>query len=152
MGMIISNPIPTATYKVLMNYTGSGFNAANSTASYETAVIAPVDMLNSNYVMIFLTVAAYQVSTTGSTTHSPSLKVETKSQGGAYSTDLNVAVIAANTPAGSHDIGVTDVKTISVCHQLTAAEKLNGLVIKITGTADQYASISNSSVFAISLS
>jgi len=152
MGMTFNNPIPTATYKILIDYAGNGFNAANSTAVYETAVIPPSDMLNSNMVVIQCCVGSTSVSTDGSTTHVPTLAVATREQGGAYSTDATFSLVGSCTPGGSHDIYTQVSHTVSVCHTLTAAEKLNGLQIKFTGIADAQASVSNIKTLAFSLS
>lgn len=154
MGMIYNNPIQTATYKILFNYTGNAFNATNATNSYETAVIAPSDMLNANYVIIHATVAcSSQLTNNGGTTHAASLTIQTREQGGAYATDLSVTPCSENTNANSVNTGVTTVQTVSVCHALTAGEKLNGLQVKFIGTSpDASCSIGNSNVFAYSLS
>lgn len=136
MGMILNNPIPTATYKVLYvdpaaslvaTYTGT---SGNQVTSLETPLIAPGDFLNSNYVLINILVSSSMYN--DNSTQVTSVKIESKDGVGVYATDLNVTHLSQNQGLQENK---TVTNTLQVVHTLTAAEKLHGIKIKYTVTA-----------------
>ena len=160
MGMILNNPIPTATYKVLYVDPAASLNAnfsgtsGTATTTLETPLIAPGNYLNSNYVLIniILTSSLYNNNNAEHTY----LKIETKDNLGAYVTDLNVTHLEQTQGLQETKLSTN---TIQVVHTLTAAEKLNGIKIKYTVTAtvdapgsSSSATITASQVSAFSLS
>jgi len=164
MGMVVNNPIPTATYKVVLDYHTALSSSVSSdtddidTDSYESAVIAPSDMLNSNKVIIFATLHS-AISCAIPRTADTGIKIETKAPAGAYTADIDAQHYFLSGSSYSVDGAKTD--SVFIIHTLTAAEKLNGLQIKFTTRAQSYnaggphnatASISSYNLGAFSLS
>lgn len=120
---------------LLLNYTGTGFNASRSNSNgttntaYELTAIPAASLTDKVYLKIIVTTYNSCVDGSGNSS-STALKIESKYVGGSYNTDLSQTLLSVSE---SNTIGTT--QTVIFVHTLTANEIANGLQLQLTGSA-----------------
>jgi len=123
-------------------YIGDGFDTTQSgtgtdTDYYETSTID--SLTNSTYIIIEITQQSYAFSNNDANDYGQTtLAIATKEVGGAYGDSMASKVIhrCANEYSGSDAARSSYcTSTIKWMHTLTAGEKTNGCVVKITSTS-----------------
>jgi len=154
----LNNFNPADEVKALVVYTGNGFDASADNATVSNSVelsdISSTYIGLKNYVVINSTIR-FEVGAAAGAGGTSQFKIECKDIGGAYSTDVDFTNALFESVSAS-SFAMHDTKTLTWLHALTAAEKSNGLKIKLTGTgissgAGRNCSVTNiqTSVYAI---
>lgn len=137
--------------RLKLTFTGTGFNSSVTNSGTDTVAatmttISAADLTNLDYVEIIInwnSNLTVEVATTNNYSAVTDLKIETKNVGGSLVIDYEDVVNSLTFNNASNELGITGTINIdneksgciTLVHTLTASEKTDGLVIKITSSS-----------------